>query len=416
MRRYIPTLIVVVILLALGGFAIYSQFSPTGLLSGYIPTLNPDAQVGQTQALMLVGGIVGGLVVLFGLGAALAFAFYQVPRLQARMAAPPPPQAGAPARPAAKGKGDTQPEPIPLSNTRSLIIFWAVVLVLLAAFLFLSYAGTQASPLPSLDTTVLKLPGQHIKGLPSFVAGPGDEVKAWQMFIAILGGAIVGTGVVGVVLARGFDLLDRQMKALDKAPRTFVDGLLVAVEARMRDLRAPRAPRPRVNALDRLFMLLNGALFLVLIAVVAAYVVPSFSTIGAVDNAIRATATAALWTPTPPPTAAPAPIEVLQAELAALPKGDPQAGQTEFTAAGCVACHSLQPNVRIVGPSQVGIATRAATRQPGYSAEMYIYESITRPNAYVVEGFPSDVMPKTFKDTLKPQQIADLIAFLLTLK
>jgi cytochrome c2 len=417
LRRYIPTLIVLVILLALGGFAIYSQFSPTGLFSGYIPTLNPDAQVGQTQALMLVGGIVGGLVVLFGLGAALAFAFYQLPRLQARMAAPPaPPRAEAPARPAAKGKGETQPEPVPLSDTRSLIIFWAVVLVLLAAFLFLSYAGAAASPLPSLDTTVFKLPGQHIKGLPSFVAGPGDEVKAWQLFIAILGGAIVGTGVVGIVLARGFDILDRQMKALDKAPRTFVDRMLVAVEARIRGLRAPRAPRPRVNALDRLFMLLNGALFLVVLAVVAAYVVPSFSTTATVNNAIRATETAALWTPTAPPTAAPAPIEVLQAELAALPKGDPQAGQTEFTAAGCAACHSLQPNVRIVGPSQVGIATRAATRKPGYSAELYIYESITRPNAYVVEGFPSDVMPKTFKDTLKPQQVADLIAFLMTLK
>jgi hypothetical protein len=33
-----------------------------------------------------------------------------------------------------------------------------------------------------------------------------------------------------------------------------------------------------------------------------------------------------------------------------------------------------------------------------------------------VEGFQPDLMPKTFKETLKPQEIADLIAFLMTLK
>ena len=81
-----------------------------------------------------------------------------------------------------------------------------------------------------------------------------------------------------------------------------------------------------------------------------------------------------------------------------------------------MACHSLEPGVRIVGPSQAGLATRAGTRRPGYSAELYIYESITRPNAYIVDTFQPDLMPKTFKETLKPQDLANLIAFLLTLK
>ena len=417
MRRYIPTLIVLIVLLALGGFAIYSNFSPTGLTIGYVPTLNPDPQAGQTQALMLVGGIVVGLVVLFGLGAGLAFAFYQLPRLQARMAAPPPPaKAGAPAKPAARGGGEAKPVQVPLSDTRSLIIFWVVVLVLLAAFLFLNYAGAKASPLPSLEATVFKLPGKHVEGLPAWMAGPGDDVKAWQLLIAVLGGTIVGTIVVGVVLARAFDVLDRQVKVADKAPRTVADRLLAAVEARLRDLRAPRAPRPRINALDRLFILLNVVLFFVLVGVVAVYVIPSLPVISSVNIAVEGTKAAALFTPTPIPTAAPAPIEVLQAELAALPKGNPDAGQAAFTTAGCVACHSLEPDVKIVGPSQAGIAARAAARKPGYSAEVYLYESITRPNIYLVEGFQPDLMPKTFKETLKPQEIADLIAFLMTLK
>jgi hypothetical protein len=32
----------------------------------------------------------------------------------------------------------------------------------------------------------------------------------------------------------------------------------------------------------------------------------------------------------------------------------------------------------------------------------------------VVEGFQPNIMPQTFKDTLSSQQLADVIAFLLT--
>jgi len=104
----------------------------------------------------------------------------------------------------------------------------------------------------------------------------------------------------------------------------------------------------------------------------------------------------------------------LQAELSALPSGNAASGQALFTSVGCVACHSLQVGVRIVGPSLAGVATRAAGRKPGYSAQLYLYESITHPNAYVVEGFPSGVMPQDFKTRLQPQNISDLIAFLMT--
>lgn len=141
--------------------------------------------------------------------------------------------------------------------------------------------------------------------------------------------------------------------------------------------------------------------------------------IGYIPSLVRATQTAPVATATPAAQTQGGgtdSLEVLQAEFAALPKGDATAGQAVFTSAGCAACHSLEPDKKIVGPSQVGIATRAATRKPGYSAELYIYESITRPSAYVVEGFDDGVMPKTFKDTLPAQDLANVIAFLLTLK
>jgi cytochrome c551/c552 len=107
-------------------------------------------------------------------------------------------------------------------------------------------------------------------------------------------------------------------------------------------------------------------------------------------------------------------IEALQAELQALPPGDAASGQMVFAAVGCVACHSLQPGVKIVGPSLAGVATRAPGRRPGYSADLYLYESITRPNAYIVDGFSPNIMPQNFRQILRPQQIADLIAFLMT--
>ncbi|NPA26892.1 MAG: cytochrome c [Chloroflexi bacterium] len=82
--------------------------------------------------------------------------------------------------------------------------------------------------------------------------------------------------------------------------------------------------------------------------------------------------------------------------------------------AGCVTCHSLEPGVQLVGPSLAGIATTAAERVPGMSAEEYIRQSILEPNAYVVEGFPEGLMP-AYTD-LSPEQVDALVAFLMTLK
>ncbi|MBI3764063.1 MAG: c-type cytochrome [Chloroflexi bacterium] len=120
------------------------------------------------------------------------------------------------------------------------------------------------------------------------------------------------------------------------------------------------------------------------------------------------------------PAVAPAPAASgpadLQSVFAALPAGDAAKGKDEFAAQPCASCHSLEPNKRIVGPSLAGVAARAASRKPGYSAELYLYESITKPSAYVVQDFQDGLMPQNFAQTLTPQQQADLIAFLMTQK
>ena len=86
------------------------------------------------------------------------------------------------------------------------------------------------------------------------------------------------------------------------------------------------------------------------------------------------------------------------------------------TNAGCRICHSLDPGLVLIGPSLDGIATRAATRVPGLSAEEYIRQSILDPNAYVVEGFPAGQMLQNFGELLSGEDIDNLVAFLLTLE
>ncbi len=82
--------------------------------------------------------------------------------------------------------------------------------------------------------------------------------------------------------------------------------------------------------------------------------------------------------------------------------------------AGCVTCHSVEPGVQLVGPSLAGIATTAAERVSGMSAEDYIRQSIVDASAYTVEGFPEGLMP-SYTD-LTPEQIDALVAYLMTLK
>jgi cytochrome c553 len=86
------------------------------------------------------------------------------------------------------------------------------------------------------------------------------------------------------------------------------------------------------------------------------------------------------------------------------------------SAPGCITCHSLEAGFQLVGPSHAGLAIVAGTRVSGQSAEEYLRESIVNPDAAVTEGFSEGVMYKNYGNELTDQEIADLVAFLLTLK
>ncbi len=84
--------------------------------------------------------------------------------------------------------------------------------------------------------------------------------------------------------------------------------------------------------------------------------------------------------------------------------------------AGCAACHSLEPDVTLVGPSHATIGADAASRVPGMSAEDFLRESIIDPNAHISDGFTVGAMYANYGEELSAQEIEDLVAYMLTLQ
>jgi len=83
---------------------------------------------------------------------------------------------------------------------------------------------------------------------------------------------------------------------------------------------------------------------------------------------------------------------------------------------GCTDCHRDGASA----PDTIGTATRIRNERltlpqfSGYTIEQYIIESITRPGDYVVDGYSSGLRPVNFGARMTDQQLADIVAYLLT--
>ncbi len=171
--------------------------------------------------------------------------------------------------------------------------------------------------------------------------------------------------------------------------------------------------------------------------------------------AVESTVVPPTTTPTPEPTSAPtleptaAPTEVPTEEAAAAAESA-EAGRTvvvidgqeltgyaedgkfwfdtienSVTTQKCITCHNPDAPVHGVGPYLYGIANVAGSRVEGMSAIDYLHEAIVNPNAHIAppqigpDGqefpWPPNLMPQNWGEQLEPYQIADIIAYLMTL-
>ena len=92
--------------------------------------------------------------------------------------------------------------------------------------------------------------------------------------------------------------------------------------------------------------------------------------------------------------------------------GDPAAGKTLFDThliAACIRCHQVGGQGGIVGPALDGIASR--------KDRDYIYKSLVDPGPELAESFKAEVSPMPPMGVLlKPQELEDVMAYLMTLK
>lgn len=102
--------------------------------------------------------------------------------------------------------------------------------------------------------------------------------------------------------------------------------------------------------------------------------------------------------------------------VALLPSANVAHGGELVVQQGCTACHSMEKDMKVIGPSFYASGQIAATRVAGESAGLYLYNSILHPNQYVVDTFLPGLMPQTYGDQLSEQELADVIAYLLTLQ
>jgi mono/diheme cytochrome c family protein len=245
----------------------------------------------------------------------------------------------------------------------------------------------------------LAMPGLSFASSPA-QAGGQDLLDNPALVMAIIAGGVLAVVVVGgIVISLIAALLSRffgnSMPAADKW-NAFNAAQAAAIDAERSRQRGPI----RISPTAEPFIISIGG-FLVVFALASMFVTvpaPKAET----GNA----------------GGAPAPSSGLPTKgdftkiVSELPPGNADNGVKLYTSQACSGCHSLQKDQRLVGPSFYGLWSRAGTRIEGMGAKEYLYQSIVDPNVHVVEGYQSGLMPPTFAKTLKPQDMADLLAYI----
>jgi cytochrome c551/c552 len=96
--------------------------------------------------------------------------------------------------------------------------------------------------------------------------------------------------------------------------------------------------------------------------------------------------------------------------------GNVASGKTLFTSQGCASCHTFAPANATgqVGPNLDTAPSSDAKADNNMALAAFVKQSIVDPNAYIAKGYSSGIMPQTFGKQLKPSEIDDLVAFIVS--
>jgi mono/diheme cytochrome c family protein len=119
-----------------------------------------------------------------------------------------------------------------------------------------------------------------------------------------------------------------------------------------------------------------------------------------------------------PPTAAPA----AASDISYSGPGDPKKGDELFHTTrnevgfACATCHRVDSTERLIGPGLLNVAQWAKDNIKDQKPQDYIHTSIIHPSAFVVPDYPDGLMPQVYEQIFTPDQIEDLVAYVMSLK
>jgi cytochrome c oxidase subunit 2 len=125
----------------------------------------------------------------------------------------------------------------------------------------------------------------------------------------------------------------------------------------------------------------------------------------------------AAWYKTAGSVASPAAAAAASASAAS---ANAAAGQTAeqsaiatFNGSGCNACHTLSAAhaTGTVGPN-LDTALKADAAKAGQPLMAFVEQSITDPQAYIAAGYTGGIMPTTFKTSIPPDKLNELVQYL----
>jgi hypothetical protein len=349
------SIIVILILFALGAAALAGGLP--------LPTAIYKVPADQTMAAIMVGSLVGVLILTVVVGGGLAFAFTMLGGMVTKE------KPGAPGKADPSNASKAAPyvpsysyKPVPENvEVRRWLVLSLIGLALLVVISVFGSGGAQfVATVSKFDTTLWALTGGGVVGVVVLTIGLGAGLSFWF-----------------------YRTTEEKAKAAVAGPM-WPSAQMQMIEEK---LKSPGSLIPEMTFLDRVLLGADALLVLVILGVVAAWVLPGVLQVAAVDQSLKPTAVPQAAQPVV--AVAVGPSDALKKEFAGLPKGNAASGQQLFTTLTppCATCHTVTGDQIIVGPALAGVATRAATRKQGYSAEIYFYDSITSHSAYLVQGF-----------------------------